>query len=474
MLEPRCVVKTYTIDEDFDDGQFNGLGLSVPNELTLDSASEEISPSEELVYGDTETGKGVKVTCSSDKTSVAGNGDTVTIKYGLSGFGEADVAENAVDLIIVVDESGSMDWYGRMTQAKTAAKEIISQMKDNDRCAVVGFTYSSSVKQNLTSDKGLLNSAVDRLYANGGTAIYKGIDKALDIFAEQSDDNRQKYIILLSDGADEYENRSLQSAATAGSNDVRIFSMKIGDGTLQMQNIAIKSNGIYKNAPTSDDIVKIMSYFASEVFNVAGRNTTFKTTIKDASSVDISSITPEPSKVTANDDGSVTIEWNIDRVTIDGQEEISIPVTVTSDTEGFADILENTSCVYYDRNGKPNVVYADDVSLPVSNYAESGNWTVVFDSEREIVDWENIYWNGSRYGDGTISVYVSASNDGEIFSEPIRVENHQSFTDVSGRYAKISVDMTVSSDGRSPELYDITIPAYFRNKHNWRGNEIRV
>ena len=200
-----------------------------------------------------------------------------------------------------------------------------------------------------------------------------------------------------------------------------------------------------------------MSYFASEVFNVAGRNTTFKTTIKDANTVDISAITPEPSKVTSNDDGSVTVEWNIDRITIDEEKEISIPVTITSETDGFADILENTSCVYYDRNGKPSVVYADDVSLPVSGYAENGNWTVVFDSERETVDWENIYWNGSRYGDGTISVYVSASDDGENFSEPVKVENHQSFAGVSGRYAKISVDMTVSSDGRSPELYDITI-----------------
>ena len=456
MLEPRCVVKTYTIDEDFNDGQFNGLGLSVPNELTLDAVSGEISPSEESVYGDTETGKGVKVTYSSDKSSVAGNGDTVTIKYGLSGFGEADVAENAVDLIIVVDESGSMSG-SRMTNTKTAAKEIISQMKDNDRCAVVGFTYSANVKQDLTSDNELLNSAVDRLYANGGTAIYTGIDKALSIFNEQSDENRQKYIILLSDGEDGAEAHSLQSATTAGNSGVRIFSMKIGGGTLQMQNIAINSNGIYKNAPTSDDIVKIMSYFASEVFNVAGRNTTFKTTIKDADSVDISSITSAPSKVTANDDGSVTVEWNIDRITIDEQKEISIPVTVTSDTEGFADILENTSCVYYDRNGKPNIVYADDVSIPISNYAESGNWTVVFDSERETVDWENIYWNGNRYGDGTISVYVSASEDGENFSEPVKVENHQSFTGVSGRYVKISVDMSVSSDGRSPELYDITI-----------------
>lgn len=157
-----------------------------------------------------------------------------------------------------------MDWYGRMDQTKVAAKQIISQMKENDRCAVIGFTYSTSIKQSLTSDKDLLNSAVDRLYASGGTEIYRGIDAAIKMF-EDNESERQKFIILLSDGADESITRSLESASRAGQNGIRIFSLMIGDGTLQMQNIAINSNGIYKNAPSSEDIGKIMSYFASEV-----------------------------------------------------------------------------------------------------------------------------------------------------------------------------------------------------------------
>lgn len=456
MLEPRSVVKTYTIDADFNEGQFNGLGLDVSDELTLTSGNKAVVTPSERIYGDSETGKGVKVTYSTDKSAVTGDGDNVTVKYGLGGFGEADVTENAVDLIIVVDESGSMAG-NRMTNTKSAAKQIISQMKDVDRCAVVGFTGSSNVKQNLTSDKDLLNKAVDKLYASGGTAIYSGIDKALAMFDEQSEDSRQKYIILLSDGEDGYEARSLQSATTAGNSGIRIFSMKIGSGTLQMQNIAINSNGIYKNAPTADDIVKIMSYFASEVFNVAGRNTTFKTTIKDINSVDISSLSPEPSKIMENDDGSVSVEWNFDRITIDEEMEINIPLTATGDNNGFVDLLENTSCVYYDRNGKPNVIYAEDASLPISDYVDNGNWTVIFDSERETVEWDKIYWNGNRYGDGEISVYVSSSNDGENFSEPVKIENFEQFSGVAGRYAKISVDMKVSADGRTPELYDITI-----------------
>ena len=452
MVEPKSIVKTYTIDEDFNEGIYNGLALTVPNQLVLSEQSGGTASSAVKVFGDTETGKGVKITYSSDKSTVSSNVDTVNINYGLSGFGEADIDENAIDLIILIDESWSMEEDNRLSTAKEAAKEIVNQMKPSDRCAVIGFSWYIHDVQKFTSEKDVLISAIDSIRYDDGTDIAYGLNYAVDQF-ESSD--RQKYIILLSDGED--STNSTEIAKQAGDSGIRIFAMMIGSGTLQMQNIAINSNGIYKNAPTTEDIGKIMSYFAAEVFNVAGRNTTFKTTIKDANSVDISAITPEPSKITANDDGSVMVEWNIDRVTIDEQKEINIPVTVTSDIEGFVDILENTSCVYYDRNGKPNVVYADDVSLPISNHAVNGNWTVVFDSERETIDWENIYWNGKRYGDGTISVYISTSDDGENFTEPVKVENHKSFTGVSGRYAKISVDMTVSSDGSSPELYDITI-----------------
>ncbi len=456
MVEPKCIVKTYTIDEDFNEGELNGLSLAVPNQLVLSEKQNAESVPYKKIFGDIENGKGVKVTCSADKSAISGNGDSVNIRYGLSGFGEADVNENAVDLIIVVDESGSMSGT-RMSNTKAAAKEIISQMKDNDRCAVMGFTYSSSIKQSLTSDKELLNTAVDKLYASGGTRIYVGIDEALKMFSYMSEDNRQKFIILLSDGEDEAVSRSLESAKSAGENDIRIFAMMIGSGTLQMQNIAINSNGIYKNAPSSEDIGKIMSYFASEVFNVAGRNTTFRTTIKDKTSVDISKITPEPSKVTENEDGSVTLEWNFDRITIDEQKNIDIPLTANAGNDGFSELIENTSCVYYDRSGKPNIVYAEDISLPVSNYVESGSWSVVFGSERESVNWKNIYWNGVRHGDGTITVNASASDDGANFSEPIAIKNYEDISGLTGRYVKLEVNMTVSSDGKTPELSDITV-----------------
>lgn len=457
MVQPKSkgIVKTYTTDADFNEGTLNGVSLAVPDQLILaDNVNGEATASKKI-FGDTESGKGIKIRYSSDKTVLAETDTNITVGYDLSGFGDADVNENAVDLVLVIDESGSMVG-NRSVFSKEASKNVVSLMKDNDRSAVVGFSHKVNVYSELTDNKDNLYSAIDKINTSGRyTYIYQGIDKAVDMLLADSPE-RNKYIILLSDGEGHNESLTMAASKKAGENGIRIFSMMIGTETLQMQNIAINSNGIYKNAPTAADIGKIMSYFASEVFNVAGRNTTFRTTVKDKNFVDVSAITPEPSAVTENADGSVTLEWNFDRITIDEAEKISIPLSVTA-TDNFAELTENTSCVYYDRDGKPHIIYADDVTIPVSRYADSGNWSVIFDSEKDEINWSRIYWNGTRYGDGKIIVYASTSVDGISFGEAMPVNNYEELAGLSGRYVKLDVNLTVSSDGRSPELYDITI-----------------
>ena len=443
------ITKTYTTNEDFSEGTLDGVSLTVSDQLILAEKTEENNEPVQKIFGDADSGNGVKLSYSADKSFVSQNGETVSITYGLSGFGEIQNEENAIDLIILVDKSGSM-YSKRMTNAKSAAKEVISQMKLGDRCAVIGFEGSGRVIQSLTEDKELLYSAVDKLRAGGGNNICNGLQSAIKQF---DDDSRQKYIMLISDGED--SSASAAMATTAGEKGIRILAMMVGTGSLQMQTVAINSNGIYKNAPTAEDIGKIMKYFASEVFNTAGRNTTFKTTVKDKNSIDLNAVTPKPDNIIENTDGSITLEWTYDRISINETENITLPVYAKSET-GFADLISDTSCVYYDKNGKPNVIYADDVSIPVSEYVSDGKWTAVFDSEQADTKWSGIYWNGIRYGDGQIRVSAAVSDDGSVFGEAVPVSNYGS-VDLTGRYIRLNVDMSVSSDGKTPELFDITV-----------------
>lgn len=446
----RGITKTYTTDGDFSEGTLDGVSLAVPDQLILSESRTAEKIPYEKIFGDSQSGNGIKVTYSADTSVISQNGQAVNISYGLSGFGEIHNEENAIDLIIVVDESGSMSG-SRMANAKASAKQVVSQMKSEDRCAVVGFEGRGRVLQTLTADKDAVNKAIDKLRASGGNIISNGLKTAIDLF---DDNSRQKYIMLISDGED--SSASAAMAAAAGEKGIRILAMMVGNGSLQMQNIAINSNGIYKNAPTAEDIGKIMSYFASEVFNTAGRNTTFKTTIKDKNAIDLNAVTPAPSNVTEHSDGSVTFEWSFDRISVDETETIALPVTANAEGE-FAELITDTVCVYYDKNGKPDVIYGDDVIIPVSKYASRGSWSAVFDSKKSGTEWSGIYWNGIRYGDGNINVKAAVSDDGVTFGEAVPVENYGSLSGLAGRYIKLNVDMIVSSDGKTPELFDITV-----------------
>lgn len=125
MVKPKVkgIVKTYTTDNDFAEGTLDGVSLAVPDQLIL---AEEYGTSVpvEKIYGDTESGKGIKITYTSDKSALSDKDASAVISYDLSGFGEADVSDNTVDLLILIDESWSMQDYNRLAYAKSAAKEL--------------------------------------------------------------------------------------------------------------------------------------------------------------------------------------------------------------------------------------------------------------------------------------------------------------------------------------------------------------
>jgi len=99
----------------------------------------------------------------------------------------------------------------------------------------------------------------------------------------------------------------------------------------------------------------------------------------------------------------------------------------------------------------------EDLPIPIYGYVREGSWSVIYDSEEEGTPWLSVYWNGRLWGDSKINVYASVSEDGENYGDEIEVKNYDELKEMVGRYIKLDVYMMVSSDGRSPELFDITI-----------------
>jgi len=108
-------------------------------------------------------------------------------------------ANVSLAVVLVVDVSGSMDG-APLTQARTAANEFVSGLSPQDTVAVLTFSDSVSLVQDFTSDKEAVTLALDRLQAEGNTALYQAASEAA--FKAAASPLPRKVIILLSDGVD--------------------------------------------------------------------------------------------------------------------------------------------------------------------------------------------------------------------------------------------------------------------------------
>ena len=313
-----------------------------------------------------------------------------------------------------------------------------------------------------------MKANIDKLNANGGTNIANGINGAVELFDETGSASRQKYIILMSDGED--SSASAQAATDASGKRITICALAIGSNSSQMETIANNTKGYYKNSPTAEQIGEMMNMFADVVFNNAGTDVSFTATLNRNASADIDNMTPAPAEIIENENGTKTLKWTFDKLTIDQSEKIKLPVSVNGVGSGLNNIISDVSCTYCNRAGVSNTVYADDLILPSHTYKQEGSWTTVYDSKTAGTEWKNIYWNGKLYDDSVLSVMAQTGDDLDAFGEWTEITNHKDITDLKGRYIRVKVNMAVSSSGKTPELYDITMLSDGADKVNHVNN----
>lgn len=113
-----------------------------------------------------------------------------------------DYARLPMQLVVVVDHSGSMASDGRLTKVKQGLHTLIDGLLDEDRLAIVEFDDEVDTVAPFAStlDRVRLHKVVDGLQPRGGTNIHDGLAQGFGLLGDRPANERQNRVILLSDG----------------------------------------------------------------------------------------------------------------------------------------------------------------------------------------------------------------------------------------------------------------------------------
>lgn len=117
-----------------------------------------------------------------------------------------------VDVVLVLDVSGSMKDHYRLSSMQTAAKEAVDTLLkvDGNRVAIIKYSeYAEKVSDFDTNASSLKNSI--NFVANGGTNIQNAFFKAQELIENRSNKTNKPVIILMSDGEPTYYYNSLDN-----------------------------------------------------------------------------------------------------------------------------------------------------------------------------------------------------------------------------------------------------------------------
>ena len=146
------------------------------------------------VYISIRDASGEPVVVNTGKLQLLENGQPVSNQKVL-GAGEA----GPLTTMLLIDNSGSMNFVNKLDSAKAVANEFLDQMRPGDQAGVIVFNTKVNVLQDVTADREALVKAIDSISARDDTSIYDALATAIGILNPLPG---RKAIIVMTDGMD--------------------------------------------------------------------------------------------------------------------------------------------------------------------------------------------------------------------------------------------------------------------------------
>ncbi|HJS72797.1 MAG TPA: von Willebrand factor type A domain-containing protein, partial [Vicinamibacteria bacterium] len=172
-----------------------------------------------------------------------------------------------LNLVFLVDVSGSMEDDNKLPLVKSSLRMLTSHLRDDDAIAIVVYAGASGVVLPRTkgAERGTILEALDRLEAGGSTNGGEGIELAYRIAEESYDGDALNRVILATDGdfnvgiSDEGALvRLIEDKAKSG---VFLTVLGFGMGNYKdsmLEKLADKGNGNYAYIDTSQEARKVL------------------------------------------------------------------------------------------------------------------------------------------------------------------------------------------------------------------------
>lgn len=205
------------------------------------------------------------------------------------------IQDNPVDIVLILDKSGSMTGVP-LTEMKTAAKtfiDIIDESTDGglngligngSNIGIVSFSTDATKDVGLTTNTNTLKNAIDLITAGGNTNHADAFKKAIELFNPLSQNN--KVVIMFTDGTTTIGTDPLIDAELAKSMGITIYCI----GLTGANGVDVTALNSWASAPISthvsiapnpEDLVGLFEDLASNISKPGATNIVIDEVLND-------------------------------------------------------------------------------------------------------------------------------------------------------------------------------------------------